>query len=147
MSSNRSTILSGVRVGLVVLGGVVTALTVHYLTSMPSPPPGSDGFAQGMAAMFAGGIILLSLGIATIAIVLPSLLGCDDHLGFNRWQRLSLKAAGALIGLGVVSALLRGLDGIVELLGLVVLAFAIVCVMLLWRLAELVVERQTTVAA
>lgn len=144
MSFNTiTTILTAVRVGLVIFGAGVTALTVLYLASMPPPPPGSDGFAHGMAGFFGGGIILLSLGLATISIILPTMLGRDDPLGFNAWQRLAIKGAGGMIGLGVVVALVAGLNGVFLLLALLVLAFGVVCAMLVWRFFEVVVKRRT----
>ena len=136
-------ILTVVRIGLVIVGAGVTALTVGYLASMPPPPPNSDGFAHGMAAIFGGGIILLSLGLATITIILPTLLGRDDPLGFSRWQRLALKGAGGLIGLGLLLALVGGLSGVFHLLALVVVAFGVVCAMLVWRGLEIVLDRWT----
>lgn len=144
MSSDTiATILTAVRVGLVIFGAGVTTLTVLYLASMPPPPPGSDGFAHGMAGLFGGGIILLSLGLATISIILPTMLGRDDPLGFNGWQRLAIKVAGGMIGLGVVVALVDGLNGVFLLLALLVLAFGVVCATLVWRFVEVVIERRT----
>lgn len=136
-------ILIAVRIGVVIVGAGVTALTTVYLASMPPPPPNSDGFAHGMAGIFGGGIILLSLGLATITIILPTLLGQDDPLGFNRWQRRALKGAGGLIGLGLLLALVRGLSGVFQLLVLVMVAFGVVCAMLVWRGLEVVLDRWT----
>ncbi|MDZ7701472.1 MAG: hypothetical protein U5J98_05050 [Halobacteriales archaeon] len=135
-------VVTATRVGLVVLAAAISALTVRQLTSMPPPPSGSDGFAHGMAAAFGGGLILVSLGVATIGIITPSLLGRHDPLRFTRPQRLALKAAGGVVGLGVVLALVAGLEGVFLLLVLVVLAYAVVLAMLLWRAGELVAERR-----
>lgn len=99
-SSKKSALFLAVRVVFVSVGIGVAAMTIFKLASMPPPPPESDGFAHGMAAIFGGMIIILTLGLAAIGVSLPTLLGRDDRLGFNRWQRLSLKGAGALIGGG-----------------------------------------------
>lgn len=139
----NGSLLTSVRIGLVILGGGVTVLTVRYLATLPPPPPGSDGFAHGMAALFGGAIILGSLGVATATIILPTLLGRDDPLGFNRWQRLALKGAGGLIGLGIVVAVVGGLNEVFLLLGTVVLAFGVVCTILAWRFVEIVSGRLT----
>jgi peptidoglycan/LPS O-acetylase OafA/YrhL len=144
MLNNKVTgILNGFRIGLVILAAVVSVGTMYYLATLNSPPPNSDGFAYGMAGAIGGGILFLVLGIATLSIIVPTLLGREDPLGFNRWQRLSMKVTGGLIGLGIVAALLGGLNGVVLLLGLLILAYCIVCVMLLWRGAEFVSERRT----
>lgn len=140
-SLTKAALLTAVRVGIVIVGTGVTALTVLELAAMPPPPPGSDGFAHGMAGIFGGLIVLSSLGIATVTVVLPTLLGWDDPLGFNRWQRLALKLAGGLVGVGIVVVLVTGLGGVFRLLGLVVLAFGVVSVTLVWRFVEVVTGR------
>lgn len=142
-SITKSTLLNGFRIGVVLVGGGVAVLTVLRLASMPPPPPDSDGFAYGMAAIFGGGLILLSLSLATMTVILPTLLGRDDPLGFNRWQRLVLKGAGGLIGLGLGLALVMGLNGVVLLLALLMVAFGLVCAMLGWRGFEVVRDRRT----
>ena len=142
MSSLTKAIIA-IRVGVVLIAAGATILTVRYLASMPPPPPESDGFAHGMAAALGGGIMLLSLGLATFTIVTPTLLGRDDSFGFNRRQRVVLKAAGGLVGLGVVIAVVTGLDGVVLLLGLLMLAFAAVCAVIGWRFVEVLGERRT----
>lgn len=141
--SSLTKVTTAIRVAVVIFAAGISILTVLYLASMPPPPPESDGFAHGMAAAIGGGIILLSLGLATISIITPTLLGREDPLGFNRRQRIALKAAGGLIGLGLVIALVTGLNGVVLLLGLLILAFVIVCAMLIWRFGEVVAERRT----
>ncbi|WP_435180778.1 hypothetical protein [Halorussus sp. AFM4] len=143
-SSPKSTLLTVVRVLLVGLGVGIAALTVTELATMPPPPPDSDGFAHGMAALFGGVIIVLSLGLAAVGVSLPAVLGRDDRLGFNRWQRLALKAASALVGGGIVVGLALGLVvglqyGVILWLGLVALAVCVVCAALAWRFAEAVV--------
>lgn len=132
----KASLLTSVRIGLVIVSAGVSVLTVLYLSTMPPPPPGSDGFAHGMAALFGGAIILGSLGLATVTIILPTLLGRDDPLGFSRLQRLALKGAGGLIGLGIVVAVVGGLNEVFLLLGTVVLAFGVVCTILAWRFVD-----------
>ena len=143
-SDAKFALLAGIRVVLVLVGVGIAALTVNALLAMPPPPPDGDGFAHGMAALFGGVIVVLTLGLAAVGVSLPALLGRDDRLGFNRWQRLALKGAGALIGggilVGLAFGLLAGLQyGIILWLGLVALAVCVVCATLAWRLAEVLV--------
>ena len=140
-SSTKSALLTAVRVVLVAVGLTIAALTVHALVAMAPPPPDSDGFAHGMAGLFGGVIIVLALGSAALGVSLPALLGRDDRLGFNRYQRLALRGAGMLIGggiaVGLALGLLAGLQyGIVLWFVLVVLATCVVCATLAWRLVE-----------
>lgn len=147
MPSSRSVrLLTVVRVVLVGLAVGVAATTVFHLASMPPPPPDSDGFAHGMAAIVGGGILVLSLGLATTCVVLPTVLGRDDPIGFDRRQRLTLKGAGALIGGGVVVGVAYGFVtaapfGVLLWLVFLVLAALIVGVTLVWRLVAVVVGR------
>ncbi|PSQ08923.1 hypothetical protein BRC93_14210 [Halobacteriales archaeon QS_5_70_15] len=131
------------QIGLVVIGGGTAAATVFRLIAMPPPPPGSDGFAYGMAGFFGGVIITASLGLAATSIILPTLLGRDSALGFDRGQRLAVKVAGGMIGLGVLIAVVWGLQGVVPLLGLFLLAYVTICVILVWRGIEVVRDRRT----
>jgi hypothetical protein len=140
-SSKLPVLLTAVRVLFVGLGVAVAAATILELAAMPPPPPKSDGFAHGMAAIIGGIVIVLTLGLAAVGVSLPALLGRDDRLGFNRWQRLALKGAGVLIGGGVVVGgvaygLVAELSGIVLGLGLVALAVCVVGATLVWRLVE-----------
>lgn len=137
-SVTKSNILAAAQVGLVIIGGGITASTVFWLMTMPSPPPGSDGFAYGFAGFFGGVIVLVSLGIPTISITVPTLLGCNSALGLNRWQRLGVKVACGMIGLGILIAVVRGLEGVVALLILLLLAYLVTCVILIWRGVEVV---------
>jgi hypothetical protein len=137
----KSALLAAVRVALAVGGVGVAAATVLYLASMPPPPPESDGFAHGMAAIIGGIILVLSLGVAAVSVILPTVLGRDDPLGFNRWQRLALKAAGVLVGGGFAVALAVGSvtnlsEGAFLWLAFVALAAAVACATLVWRLGE-----------
>lgn len=140
--SSFTKVITAIRVGIVIFAAGISILTVFYLASIPPPPPESDGFAYGMAAAIGGGIILLSLGLAIIVVITPTLFGRADPIGFNRPQRVALKAAGGLVGLGLVIALVSGLDGVFLLLVFLVLAFAVVCAMLLWRFGEVLRERR-----
>lgn len=144
-SNVKSALLAAVRILFVVAGVGVAALTVLELATMPPPPPESDGFVHGLAAIVGSVVIVLSLGLAAVGISLPTLLGQDDRLGFNRWQRLALKGAGVLIGGGVVVGLAFGLAtelqfGIILWLGFVALATCVVCATVVWRLAEALVQ-------
>jgi len=144
-SKTTEGLLTVARLLLVGIGIGVAALTAQTLVTMPPPPPDSDGFAHGMAAIFGGVIIVLSLGLAAVGVILPTALGQNDRLGFNRWQRYALKGAGVLIGGGLVLALALGFVvelqyGIFLWLGLVVAAVVVVGVTLAWRLLEAVVQ-------
>lgn len=141
-----SRVLTAVRAVIVGAGLLVTALTVQWLATMPPPPPDSDGFAHGMAGLFGGVIIIMSLGASAFGVALPAVIGQEDPLGFNRRQRLVLQVAGIVIGGGIVVGLGSGLVtplqyGIILWLGLVILAVLLVCAVLVWRLAEAVVQR------
>lgn len=141
MPSWKRSVLTVVRVGLVIVGIGLAGITTGWLLTMPPPPPDSDGFAHGMAALVGSVIIVTSLGIATISVVLPTVLGRTDPLGFTRWQRHLLRAAGLLLGGGFVLGIAYGYvkmlpSGLLLWLGFVLLAAGIVCVTLAWRLAE-----------
>lgn len=144
-SRKKSVLLAAVRVAFVVGGVGIAVATVLELAAMPPPPPDSDGFAHGMAAIIGSVIIVLSLGLAAVCVILPTLLGRDDPLGFNRWQRLALKGAGGLIGGGIVVGLAYGFItelqyGIILWFVLVTLAVCVVGATLVWRLAEALVR-------
>lgn len=140
-SSAKSVLLTVVRVALVGVGVGIATMTVLELAARPPPPPNSDGFAHGMAGIIGGVIIVLTLGLAAVGVSLPTLLGREDRLGFDRWQRLALKGSGVLIGGGIAVGLAYGLVtelqyGIMLWLGLVALASFVVFVTLVWRLTE-----------
>ena len=146
MVSPKSALLTAVRVVLVAVGVGIAAATAFQLATMPPPPPDSDGFVHGMAVIVGSVIILVSLGVAAVSVVLPAVLGRADPLGFSRPQRLALKAAGALIGVGLLLGAAYGFVtmlplGVVVLLGFVALAAAVVGATLVWRLAEVLVRR------
>ena len=141
----KSRLFGAVRAILVGLGVAVATLTVNELASMPPPPPESDGFAHGMAAIFGGLIVVTSLGVSAVGVALPTLIGRDDPLGFTRWQRLALKVAVLLIGGGLLVGLAVGVVtelqyGIVLWLGLVFVATVVVCATLVWRVVQGVVR-------
>lgn len=143
-SSKLSAFLTAVRVVFVVGGGGVAAATVLKLAAMPPPPPGSDGFAHGMAAIVGSVIIVSALGVATVSVILPTVLGREDRLGFNRWQRLALKGAGVLIGGGFVVGVAYGFltiapFGVILWLAFVVLAAVVAGATVVWRLGEILV--------
>ena len=145
-SSRLSGLLTAVRIVLVVLGVGVAAATVYQLATMPPPPPDGDGVAHGMAALVGGLLIVASLGVAAVSVALPAVLGLDDPLGFNRYQRLALKGAGVLGGGGFVFGLVSGYlarvsDGLVILVLSVVFAAVVAGATLVWRLAEVLVRR------
>ena len=150
-SSRLSTAVTAARAVLFVGGVGVAGATVFKLATMPPPPPGSDGFAHGMAAIFGGLILVASLGVAAVSVVLPAVLGREDPLGFGRYQRLALKAAGALVVGGFVVGPASGFlgrlsEGLVLLVLFVTLGAVVAGATLLWRLVEALVGRLTRTA-
>jgi len=144
-SETVSKAITAVRALLVAAGVVVAALTVFKLVSMP-PPPDSDGFAHGMAGLVGGVVIAVSLGVAAVSVVLPSLLGRGDPLGFNRLQRRVLQAAGLLVVGGFVVSLAYGVLTDLLLAGVLWFGFVVIAILgvgatLVWRLGEVVVAR------
>ncbi|MFB6156129.1 MAG: hypothetical protein ABEJ22_09555 [Haloferacaceae archaeon] len=144
-SSRVTAVITAVRALFVVAGVAVAAATVYKLATMPPPPPNSDGFAHGMAALFGSVLIVLSLGVAAVSVVLPTVLGFDDPVGFNRWQRLALKGAGVLVGggflLSAALAFTAGLQwGIILFLLFVALTAVVVGATLVWRVGAALVR-------
>jgi hypothetical protein len=143
-SSVRGYALAAVRVVLVGGGGLVGLGVLVGLATMPPPPPGSDGFVSGLAYIFGGAIAVFALGAAALGVALPTLLGTDDRLGFGRFQRLALKAAGALFGGGLLVGLAFGLAtemqfGVFVWLVAILLSIVVVVATVGWRLGEVVV--------
>ncbi|MFB6176926.1 MAG: hypothetical protein ABEI99_07250 [Halobaculum sp.] len=150
--SRLSTALTAIR-GVVALAGfAVTARTVVWLATYPSPPPGSDGFAYGMAGILGSLVIAASLTVVAVAVAAPTLLGMDDPLGFGRRQQLVLNGVGVVIGLGLLAGVVFGYAtippfGVVALLPFLGVAILLVGLVLAWRLAELLVRRWRRSAA
>ncbi|MFB6123012.1 MAG: hypothetical protein ABEJ78_06105 [Haloferacaceae archaeon] len=135
-----------VRAVLVGGGALVSAGAVYALATVPQPPPGSDGFATGMAYIVGSVVLVLALGATGLGVALPSMLGADDAAGFGPSQRLVLKGAGAcfLGGLlvGVVVAAVVGFQfGLLAWFLAILLGVGGVGVALAWRLVEVVVGR------
>jgi len=140
----QRTALGAVRALLVAAGVVVAVATVYSVVSMPAPPPGSEGFAQGMAYVFGTAIVVFAISAAALGMALPSLLGTDDALGFSYWQRRSLQAAGGLVVAGFAGGLVVALAtaihwGFLVLVAALVLAVPVVCCTLVWRLGQVTV--------
>jgi hypothetical protein len=147
MNSGRTAaLLTSVRIGLAGGGVIVTALTVFRLAQLP-PPVGGDG---ELVAVVGSGIIVLSLGLATVCIIFPTMVGWNDPIGFSRRQRTALRGAGGLLGGGFIIAVLYGFlavipSGVFVWLPFIVLAAGIACVTLLWRTVEALVRRSKRV--
>jgi len=122
MSLNpMATVFKSVRVVLIVAGLGVGALFAHELATLPAVGPGG-GVAIGLAILFGRTIIAVSLTVAVVSAVLPTLLGRDDSLGFNRRQCTTME----ILSPWLVS---------------VVSAACLVVPTLIWRLGEVVSER------
>lgn len=142
-STVRSYALLAVRVVLVSGGLLGAALTVYTLATMPPAEP-DEGFVTGLAYFFGSIIFVLAAGAASLGVVLPTLVGADDPIGFNRWQRLLLKAAATLVGGGFLLGLAYGLAtelqyGFFLWLATIALGVVLVCVAVGWRVVEAVV--------
>lgn len=143
-STLRDYALTAIRVVLIAAGLLVAAAIVYGLATMPPAPPDSDGFVSGLAYLFGSIIFVLALGVAGLGVVLPSLVGADDPVGFGRGQRLLLKAAAVMVGGGFVLGLAFGLltelqYGFFLWLLTILLAVLVVVVTVGWRLVELTV--------
>lgn len=139
--------------GVLVGGGLLVAAGIVYgLATMPPDPPNSDGFVTGAAYLFGTIVFVLAVGAASLGVVLPTLLGADDPLGFGRWQRRLLKAAAALGGVGFLVGLAFGLltqlqYGFLLWLVFVFLGTLAVCLAVGWRLLEVVASALARVVA
>lgn len=147
-------LLLAVRALLVVVGVAVAAATVHSLATMPPAPPDSDGFVHGMAFFFGSIIVIFALGAAGLGVVLPSVLGTDDRLGFGGGQRALLKTAGGFFAGGFLLGLLFGLVtelqfGLFLWLFAIVLGVILICAAVAWRLLEaaVMIGRRVVAAA
>lgn len=134
-------VLGAIRFVLVV-GGIVFAVgSIYAVLTIPPPPPDSDGFATGMAYLVGGVILVVSLGVTGLGVTLPAMLGTDDPLGFNDYQRWILKIGGVFFVGGflvnVVVALALGLEtGLILWFGTILVGVLAVCLALAWRLGE-----------
>ncbi|MGM0592447.1 MAG: hypothetical protein ACQETI_12640 [Halobacteriota archaeon] len=133
--------LGVVRFVLVAAGAVLSVGTIYTLVTIPPAPPGSDGFVTGMAYLFGGIILVLSLGATGLGIALPTLVGANDPLGFNRYQRGILKVAsvcfvGGFLAAVVVAVASRFELGMFVLFAGIVFGVFAVCIALAWRLGE-----------
>ncbi|WP_336337081.1 hypothetical protein [Haloarcula brevis] len=137
-------VVAGIRAVLVLTGVVVTVAVLYSLSTMPTAPPSGTGFVRGLSYLFGSVLFVLALGGAGLGIALPSLLGAEDTLAFDRWQRRCLQSAGGLfvggfvVGLGV--GLLTELQfGLLLWLVAVVLGVLVVSCVVVWRLFEVFV--------
>lgn len=142
--------LSAARCILIVGGIVFTGGTIYALITIPPAPPNSEGFATGMAYLFGGVILILSLGATGLGFALPTIVGADDPLEFNRYQRWILKGAGAFfVGgffVGVAAAIGVGFSfGLLVWFATILLGAITVCFALVWRVGE--VTRDTLARA
>lgn len=137
--------LRGIRLVLVVAGAGCGVVAIRALVTIPPAPPGSDGFVTGGAYLLWGALSVLSLGVAGFGVALPTFLGADDALGFNRHQRGLLKVAGWTLtgGLlaGGVGLAANSFFGMLLSLVVVLLGVLGVCSALAWRLVEVVQRR------
>lgn len=143
-SSLRAHALPAVRAVLVGGGLLIAGATVYQLATMPPAPPDSDGFVTGLAYLFGSIIFVLAVGASSLGVVLPTVVGAGDPLGFNRWQRLLLKAAAGLVGGGFLLGLAFGLAtelqyGLFLWLATIVLGVLVVSVTVGWRAVEALV--------
>lgn len=140
-STRRRYALTAVRILLAGGGLVVAIATIHALATLSPPPPGSDGFVTGMAFLGGSVLVVLAAGAASLGVVLPTVLGAADPLGFGRGQRRLLKGAAGTAGGGFLLGLAVGLAselqyGLILWLGLLLLATLVVCLAVAWRAAE-----------
>ena len=140
-SSLRGYVLGAVRFALVAGGTVVAGAVLYSLLTLPPEPPGGEGFVTGLAYVFGGFIVVFALGAAGLGVVLPTVLGADDPLGFGRYQRGLLKVAGGcFVGgflVGAALALAVAFQaGLFFWLTAILLGVLAVCVVVAWRLGE-----------
>ncbi|KOX93935.1 hypothetical protein AMS69_08445 [Haloarcula rubripromontorii] len=138
-ADKRRYVVTAIRGVLVLTGAVVTVAVLYSFSTMPTAAASGDSFVRGLSYLFGSVFFVLALGGAGLGLALPSLLGADDALAFDRWQRRCLQAAGGLFVGGFVVGLATGL--LTELpLGLLLwlvasaLAVLVVSCVLVWRL-------------
>ena len=131
------------------LGLLVVAVSLTQLQAIPEPPPGSDGFVEGLATFFLGLLALGGFVVSSLGFAIPP--GEGYGVRFGRWQRRLFVAAavGGLASLlvplfawSVASATGLG-PGAVVLAWLGTLALAVLSFVaaLGWRIAEAVARR------
>jgi len=131
------------------LGLLVVAVSLAQLHAIPEPPPGSDGFVEGLATFFLGLLALGGFVVSALGFAIPP--GEGYGVRFGRWQRRLFVAAavGGLVSLlvplfawSVVAATGVG-PGVVVLAWLGTLALAVLSFVgtLGWRIAEAVARR------
>ncbi len=137
-------VVATIRAVLVFTGVVVTVGVLYSFSTMPTASSSSAGFVRGLSYLFGSVFFILALGGAGLGIALPSLLGADDALAFDRWQRRCLQGAGGLFVGGFVVGLATGLltelqFGLLLWLVAIVLAVLVISCVLVWRLFEVFV--------
>jgi hypothetical protein len=143
-ADKRRYAVTAIRAVLVLTGAVVTVAVLYSFSTMPTASSSGDGFVRGLSYLFGSIFFILALGGAGLGIALPSLLGAEDALAFDRWQRRCLQGAGGLFVGGFVVGLATGLLTELQfglLLWLVAIALAVLVVsgVLVWRLFEVFV--------
>jgi len=136
-------VVTAIRAVLVFTGVVVTVAVLYSFSTMPTAASG-EGFVRGLSYLFGSVFFVLALGGAGLGIALPSLLGAEDTLAFDRWQRRCLQGAGGLFVVGFVVGLATGLltqlqFGLFLWLVATILAVLVVSCVLIWRLFEVFV--------
>ncbi len=94
--------IQGLRSILIIIGFIGATILIYSLATLPQPPENSEGFVTGLAYFFGTIFTILFLGLISIGIALPTLLGQEDILGFNQYQRWLLIGTGIIIGLGLL---------------------------------------------
>ncbi|EMA17128.1 MULTISPECIES: hypothetical protein [Haloarcula] len=143
-ADKRRYVVAAIRAALVLTGAVVTVAVLYSFSTMPTASPSGNGFVRGLSYLFGSVFFILALGGAGLGIALPSLLGAEDALAFDRWQRRCLQGAGGLFVGGFVVGLTAGLltelqFGLFLWLVAIVLAVLVVSCVLVWRLFEVFV--------
>jgi len=143
-ADKRRYVVTAIRALLVLTGAVVTVAVLYSFSAMPTASSSGDDFVRGLSYLFGSVFFVLALGGAGLGIALPSLLGADDALAFDRWQRRCLQGAGGLFVGGFVVGLATGLltelqFGLLLWLVAIVTAVLVVSCVLIWRLFEVFV--------
>lgn len=137
-------VVAAIRAVLVLTGAVVTMAVLYSFSTMPTASSSSEGFVRGLSYLFGSVFFILALGGAGLGIALPSLLGAEDTLAFDHWQRRCLQGAGGLFVGGFLVGLATGLltelqFGLLVWLVAIVFAVLVVSCVLIWRLFEVFV--------